>query len=228
MVDVPQSSNEGGPPRPRSPENSAFEREPLIASRPTHELDEYPDGALPYHVTEVPTGNTAGKNVLGFLRSKRGHLRSLLLLVLGIFLASCPIPRMHLAYPLRILLITFDASLVTFETPRRGVVSRRERVLRTLTAYFGYYLSMYSIFGASDEIHMNLQWQALFWYPTYKGFHLGYITRWILIFCGYRIQISARLHSRSRIISAYLLSLLLVYIDMPTTIFDLARGRQHW
>lgn len=228
MAELLPTTNQGDASRSRSTEDPTLESEPLIAPRVNHELDEYRDGVLPYDNGAAQAGGAPQKNWPSLARLRKECLRALPLLVLSVFLASCPIPRALLSDSLRLVLTTFVASLTTFAASHRVLLSRRERILRTLAAYSGFYLSMYAIFGASDGVHIDLRWQSLLWYPTYKGFQLGYGSRWVLIFLGYRIQKSAGLHSRNSILGSYLLSLVLVYIDIPTTIFDLARGRAHW
>ncbi|KAK6079859.1 hypothetical protein SCUP515_03700 [Seiridium cupressi] len=211
-----------------SHEDHEAERAPLVASDRILELDEYRDGVLPYQDNPGRKGAADLRKWWTLNKFRREQLLVLTQIVFGIFLATCPIPRFYLANPLRTILITFDAALVTFATSRRVVLNDKGRLRRILVAWLGFSLSMYAIFGASDEVHIDLRWRSLLWYQTYEGLRLGYLSRWVLILVGYAVQKSAGLHSRNRILGSYLLSLLWVYADMPTTIFDHARGREYW
>ncbi|KAH8671417.1 hypothetical protein BX600DRAFT_248155 [Xylariales sp. PMI_506] len=207
-------------------EYHAAEAEALIGSEEIRESDEIRDGI--FVLDENPTG-------LDLIRLKlstfiRAYSVLLLQVILGVFLASCPIPRYFLIYPLRIILITFNVTLIIFplSRPYRRSVHRRNQIIRTLVAYFGFYLSIYALIGASQEVHIELRWQSLLWYRSSTSYTLGYLGRCILTLMGYYIQVSAGLHSRRCILGSYLLSIVSVFADMPTTIFDLARGRPRW
>ncbi len=198
-----------------------------IAPNETPEWDRQ-DDVLPYHSStrnEIPPTPRSWK-LLAFETSR---LRVLVLVVFGTFLAACPVPRKYMtSYALRQILITFVASLVTFPPLRGRSLSYPKRVLRILIAYFGFYISMFAIFGAADEIRIELRWQSLLWYPIHESYQLGYLFRVILVMVGYGIQKAAGIHSTVRILGTYLLCLAWVYIDAPLTIIDLARGRERW
>lgn len=213
---------------PHSTGERASETEPLVAPRGILELDEYSDSVLPYQNSSAQDASGINSKWLKSSRFRTDHFLLLIQLVFGTFLATCPIPRWSLTYPLRIILITAVAALVTYATPRRVVLSNRERIRRVVWAYLGFSLSMYAVFGASHEVHIDTRWQSWLWYPVYNGIQLGYLTRLVMIVLGYNVQKSAGLHSRNRILGSYFLSLVWVYADFPTTIFDHARGRTHW
>lgn len=212
-----------------SSEGYALEREPLFSLEATHELDEYHDSVLPFQNSATQNDDLRKPNRLQSFRYR--HSRCLVLiaqLLLGTFLASCPIPRKQLPNAIRVLLISFNAALVTFTPTRRMALTHKERIRRSCATCLGFLLSTYAIFGAVDGVHIELHWRSLLWYAGYNGFRLGLLTRWILIFVGYAIQKSSGLHSRNRIMVSYLLSILWVYADFPTTLIDHARGRTHW
>lgn len=209
-------------------EGYASERAPLVSSEATHELDEYHGGLLPFQSDSQRHIAPDGPDFLGSIHYRWQRLVVLTYLVFGTFLASCPIPRKTLLHPIRVFLINLVAILVTSTPSRRANSKSRESLRRAAVAYLGFFLSMYAIFGAADEVHIETRWQSLLWYSNYDSFKLGLLTRWILLFSGYRIQRFAGVHARNRILASYLLSLFWVYVDTPTTFFDHARGRTHW
>ncbi|KAH6658078.1 hypothetical protein BKA67DRAFT_656306 [Truncatella angustata] len=207
-------------------------RQPPDSSEGVEDFDdENHSSLLPYQnrtATNPENGGLKWSNLLTRLLNSR-RTRTLLLgqIVFGTFLASCPIPRLYLNHAFRVIFISIMAALVTCPSPRRAGHSK-ERLTQELFNAFGFCLSMYAIFGAADEVHIDWQWHSLLACRTYDGYQPGYLSRVMFIYIGLRLQRYAGLHSQSRILGAYLLSLVWVYADFPTTIFDHARGRVNW
>ncbi|KAH8891736.1 hypothetical protein GQ53DRAFT_746231 [Thozetella sp. PMI_491] len=192
-------------------------------------LDEIPtpedhDALLPFHRAaaaapkpQPASGFAAGRPLLLFF------------VWLGFFLAACPLPRKYLSglYTRR-LLITLVASLTTFPSLRGRLMNRHKRLRRVLMAYAGFYLSMYALFGAADEVRVELHWRSSLWYQLAGSLQLGYLSRLFLAAAGFSLQKFAGIHSAMRILATYLLCVLWMYIDVPLTIFDMARGREYW
>lgn len=208
--------------------NIESERSPLVAAEQPPELDDDFTSVLPFQ--NSPVKDDTAQNLNWFRSSAFGseHLLVLGQLIYGIFLASCPIPRFYLSQFIRVVLIAHAAIWVTSALSRRGTQNKSGNWRRLLIAYLGFYLSIYAIFGAADEVHLDLRWTSLLWNTTHEGFQVGYLSRCLCIFIGYCIQRSAGIHSRTRILGSYLLSLFWVYADTTTTIIDHARGREYW
>ncbi len=123
------------------------------------EEEEYEDDVLPYHRPSTPDkSDKATPLPLVSTPFVSIRLSILVLAVFGTFLGTCPLPRKYMSgYFLRQMFIAFVASLVTFPSSwARVLLSSPKRKRRILMAYFGFYLSMYAISIAADEVHMEM------------------------------------------------------------------------
>lgn len=188
----------------------------------------YQDAALPFENDAVRDRPAAKPRPWKTFVPRRRLWVTSILVLFGFFLAVLSAPRKKMDQDIRLFLITLDASLVTLPITRIWSFSSEERVRRLATAYLGFYLSMFAMFGASDEVHIDMQWRSLLWYQVYDGFRLGYALRLVLAIAGFYIQRRAGLYSAKRILETYILATVWIYTDLVTTISGLARGRQRW
>lgn len=150
----------------------------------------------------------------------------LVALVAGTFVASCPLPRKALPPWLRLVLIIFAASLATSPHLRNSRLLFPWR--RLGLAYIGLAIAAFSLFVLADEVHLELRWTSVFGYQSPSGLRLGCFSRCALAAAGFAIQKAARLCSTRRVLAAYLLCTVWLYIDAPLTLLSLASGREHW
>ena len=150
-------------------------------------------------------------------------------LVAGTFVASCPLPRKALPQWLRLVLIIFAASLVTAPPLRNSRLLSLQFPWRRLgAAYAGLAIAAFSLFALADEVHLELRWMSMFGYQSPSGLRLGYFSRCAFAVLGFAIQKATRLSSTRRVLAAYLLCIVWLYIDAPLTLLSLASGREHW
>ncbi|KAH8900691.1 hypothetical protein GQ53DRAFT_740645, partial [Thozetella sp. PMI_491] len=212
---------------PPPPGRPGDENAPLLSSE--GESHQWPDqdGTLPYHNPSARSHSAATARRPSVLSGlKRSPV--LALLVLGVFLGACPIPRKHMNGLLRQFLITVVVSVIMTPAPRSEVFSQPKRVERLLVANAGFYLSLYGMFGAANEVHVEMGHESLLMYRTPLGWNLGYLSRMLLAAGGFCIQKSAGVHSTKRILGGYLLCMLLLYFDVPSTLIHLAVGGDRW
>ena len=188
------------------------------------------DDLLPYHSSATERDAACASSSCFPTTSGTSRLSTASLIVLGFFFATCPIPRKYMgASPLRQLLIVLIASLITLPPPlHRRLLGNPKRMIRVAVSYAGLFISLYALFGASDEIHIETRLRSLVSYRQHEGHVLGYFTRLILLTLGYFIQKKAGMHSTNRILGTYILCLAWIYSDAPMTLIDLARQREHW
>ncbi|KAH7038149.1 uncharacterized protein B0I36DRAFT_76073 [Microdochium trichocladiopsis] len=188
------------------------------------------DDVLPSHVGLTPDGKVAQPWQRHVGQRALGYLPALIVFLIGAFLATCPRPRHWIPYPARQILIMVCASLLVIPPSLRRSVSfgPSVRARRLLMSYAGMALAMYALVFASDDVHIEYRWDTLIWHSTLEGPQLGYLTRTLLAVAGMVIHRTAGLHSNTRIVAAYLLSILAVYADTPMTLIDLAKGRPRW
>jgi hypothetical protein len=203
---------------------------PVDAQEDTALLEsESQDEVLPYQLEARESHYDAPSKRDGFKLPKIAWFWRLLpMLTFGTFLATCPLPRKYIPHALRYILMTFTASLVTFPAScqRKNIVVMQ----RILVAYLGFYLSVYAFFGCTDEVHFESRWQSLLWSQEHWGYglRLGYLSRLALVLVAWFIMKRSRLYPARRILKTWLLCFVWIYADLPLTLVDLARQREHW
>ncbi|ORY58739.1 uncharacterized protein BCR38DRAFT_446447 [Pseudomassariella vexata] len=185
----------------------------------------YQDDVLPYHAADEDTQDQVAPS-LKTRFGRRASWRFILVITLGFFLATCPVPKRNMPFYMWLALTTFTASLMS--SPFRAYGRPKKLVRRILVAYLGFFLAVYAFFGAAEEIHIDFWRQGLFWYHGLNRFRPGYLARSLMVVTGYHMQKSSGLYARGQILRMYLLCFVWVYADVGLTTFDLARGRQQW
>lgn len=190
--------------------------------------DDEPDALESAGLLGSPKPATANRAI--FTRRHPSNLITVLVaLVVGTFVASCPLPRKALPQWLRLVLIVFAASLVTAPPLRNSRLLSLQFPWRRLgAAYAGLAIAAFSLFALADEVHLELRWMSVLGYQSPSGLRLGYFSRCALAALGFALQKATRLCSTRRILASYLLCTVWLYIDAPLTLLSLASGREHW
>jgi hypothetical protein len=175
-----------------------------------------------------PQFDTSPKRDGTWFVRRSSRWRVLAILTFGTFLATCPLPRQHVPSSLRIFLIATTASLLLLPTKRHFDIGAF--VARLAVSYLGFYLSIYAIFGAADEVHLEMRLQSLLWFPGHwdRDWRPGYLTRLALVVASWGIVRRVGLYSTGWMVKTWLLCFAWIYADVGLTTFDMARGREHW
>ncbi|KAJ1335145.1 hypothetical protein MN608_01880 [Microdochium nivale] len=232
------STNAHGPDaQQQQPPLAAYHDDPEEDSSLANLLPGEADDVLPSHSSPARDDKSAMSwlSRLGLIATV--YLPTAICFLVGAFFATCPSPRhWHWAqYPTRQILVIILVILVVIPPSLRrrsasfsssfGLGGRARRVL---ASYAGMAVALYALIFTSDDVHIEFRWDSLLWYSTYGGPQLGYLTRTLLAYAGFAVHRAARLHTTPRILAAYALSVLGVYVDVPMTLIDLAKGRPKW
>ncbi|KAI1847276.1 hypothetical protein JX266_006816 [Neoarthrinium moseri] len=189
------------------------------------------DGLLPRHTESSPNPAQQQTGAIAWMKRRWFIWRMLALLTFGTFLATCPVPRQHVSHVLRLLLMAATTGVFLARRPSRWALGSKTALARRLfVASLGLGISVYAFFGVADELHLEFHLRSLLWIHDTWGYtlHAGYLTRLFLAGVAWLMLRASGIYSTAAVLKMWGLCFVWVYADLPLTIFDLMRQREHW